>query len=91
MKIVILSLVLASLGLGSWQLAGRGASASAPGGCDATVTCTPQGTCLIECTGPNGQSCSIELACDGETCEVVGSSCSEPCASACSAAPCGAK
>jgi hypothetical protein len=90
MKIVILSLVLASLGLGSWKLAGSGAAASCAGSCEATVTCTPQGTCLIECTGPNGETCSVELACNGETCEVVSSDCSPECASACSS-PCDAK
>jgi hypothetical protein len=84
MKLVAITLALTGLGFGSWGLcSGTAASAPCASECDATVTCTPGGTCLVECTGPNG-SCSIELACDGESCEVVDVNCSGPCGSACS-------
>ena len=41
------------------------------GPCKADVRCLPNGHCLITCTGPNGETCEVELACDQEHCEVV--------------------
>ena len=55
--------------------------------CDAQVTCNADGTCTIVCTRPDGETCTIELACDGDSCRVV--SCDGP--EDCSAAPCAAE
>jgi hypothetical protein len=82
MKILIASLLLAGLGVGSWQFASDAPASSCPQSCDATVSCTPDGHCLIECTGPSGQTCSVELACDGQSCTVVDSHCSPGCTEA---------
>jgi hypothetical protein len=84
MKIVIASILLTALGLGSWSLASGDSSKAAPSACNATVTCTPDGHCLIEGTCPSGGSCSVELACDSNgTCQVVDSHCSPDCGSSC--------
>ncbi len=96
MKILFASLLFTALGVGSLKLAGTSSDAGKPdaGGCtescDAKVTCSPQGTCLIECTGPDGKTCWVELACDGEGCRVVDSDCSAPCTTPCST-PCATK
>jgi len=83
MKILIAALLLAALGCGSTKYALRDSPSHCSQPCDASVTCTPDGNCLIECTGPDGATCRIELACDGATCRVVDSDCSQACASSC--------
>jgi len=62
-----------------FQVAGDGAAAKSgcSGACNADVTCTPDGHCVITCTEGAGAQCSVELACDGQGgCEVVRSDCS---------------
>ena len=90
MKILISTLLLGALGVGSFQLYGAEAatpSPAVPDGCNATVTCTPQGTCRITCEDENGASCSIEIECDGEECRIVDcdgpESCPPECVSSC--------
>ncbi len=75
MKILIATILLGALGAGSYLYAKPVASEVAPSAaqaCNATVTCTPEGTCRVECQDANGAACSIEIACDGETCRIVG-------------------
>ncbi len=54
--------------------------------CDVTFECFPDGTCRIECTGPDGESCWAVFACDpvggcelidcgGDCCEQDGEGC----------------
>lgn len=74
MKILIATILLGVLGAGSYLYAKPAAATAAPGApaCgEATLTCTPQGTCKIECQDANGAACSVEIACDGATCRVV--------------------
>ncbi len=74
MKILIATILLGALGAGSYlyaKPAAVSAAPSAPASCDATLTCTPQGTCKVECQDANGTQCSVEIACDGETCRIV--------------------
>jgi hypothetical protein len=53
------------------------AKSNCSGSCDAHVTCTPDGHCVITCDDGAGRTCEVELACDGQGgCEVVRSSCS---------------
>ena len=83
MKILLASVLLAALGLGSYQLASSPAEPASPS-CEDKVTCTGENTCRIDFTGPGGKTCWVELACDGETCRVVDSDCSDCCMSSCS-------
>ena|SRR5687768_17788766 len=74
MKILVSTLLLGAIGAGSLHFSGpesAEAPAPAPGNCNATVTCTPEGTCKITCEDENGATCSIEIACDGEECRIV--------------------
>ena len=74
MKILIATILLGALGAGSYLYAKPAPAAVAPNvtpSCDATVTCTPQGTCKVECQDANGAACSVEIACDGDTCRIV--------------------
>ncbi len=94
MKILIASVLLATLGFGSYQLASSSAAPAAAHSCDAKVTCTGENTCRIDFTGPDGKTCWVELACDGDTCRVIDSDCSDCSMSSCStpcATPCGVK
>jgi hypothetical protein len=72
MKIALLSLLLAGLGLGWLPLAGeRGTDARTcpPEGCRVEVSCTPRGTCLVTCFAADGSViCQEEVSCD-EPCE----------------------
>ena len=52
--------------------------------CPATVECTDRGTCIIR-WGSGPDRCEVELACDGESCEVVRCDGPEDCRSACQA------
>jgi hypothetical protein len=75
MKFLIASVLASVLGLG-WF--GYSMDASADGcratDCDVSVECLPDGTCRIECEGPDGASCWIELDCDAEgECSVIDS------------------
>ena len=75
MKILITTVLLGVLGVGSFHFARANASEpvpTAPQTCDATLTCTPQGTCVVECKDATGTTCSIEIDCDGQNCHVLG-------------------
>src|SRR5688572_4649395 len=98
MKILIATLLLGALGAGSFQLAKDAPAASAPDcpqTCEASVTCTPEGTCVVTCEKPDGSTCRIEIDCD-EDCSIVScegdaangsapaaTSCDTPCATPC--------
>lgn len=71
MKILIATVLLGALGVGSFQFARPATDASGPAlspNCEAQVTCTPQGTCLLECLQPNGAACSMEIDCAAGPC-----------------------
>lgn len=80
MKILILTALLGALGVGSYLFAGSPAAPKAADSCDATVTCTPEGNCLVTCTNDQGETCSIEIACDDGECRIVGCDGPENCA-----------
>ena len=76
MKILLASAIATTLGFG-WF----GSRAEAPAtedsacpieecldseDCDVTVECLPDGTCFVECSGPNGETCWAVLGCDAE-------------------------
>ena len=47
--------------------------------CRPEVSCTPDGTCRIECTGPDGKICWVELDCDSrEVVDRSGPECGAP-------------
>ena len=81
MKLLALTLLVPLIGCGSSRYAvGSGEAtpktATTPDQCDAHVTCLPNGNCLINCTNGAGQSCEMELSCNGDQCEVMRSNCS---------------
>ena len=90
MKILIITALLGVLGIGSFHLANAAsakAATEARQSCEATAHCTPQGTCVVTCHKPDGSTCSIELACDGEHCSIAGCDgphdCPQGCLSGC--------
>ena len=76
----LLLVTLAACGSTQFKVADDHAAAAksdCSGSCDAEVTCTPDGHCVITCTDNAGGTCEVELACDGQGgCEVVRSDCS---------------
>ena len=89
MKILIGLLLLGGFGAGTFHFAHATPKQTAPrvaNACEASVTRTPEGNCLVTCQGPNGQSCSIEIACDGDDCHVIGCNPGNACPQACPAA-----
>ena len=92
MKVLIATLLLGALGAGTLHFTNAAATgakpaAPCPHGCEATVTCTPEGHCLVTCHRPDGSTCSIEIACDGDECRIVGCSGTPECSQSCTA-PC---
>ncbi len=90
MKILIATVLLAVLGVGSYlsaNSASKGTAPATPQSCEASVTCTPQGTCLVTCHKPDGTTCTIEIDCDGDNCGIVDSQGAPDCPQACPA-PC---
>jgi hypothetical protein len=85
MKILIGALLIGALGASSFLFADASSKpASTEPTCNATVTCTPEGTCVVRCERPDGQICTIELDCDASGC--AGQACTPPaggCAEAC--------
>ena len=74
MKLLIATLVLGALGAGSLQFSqSQPAEPTAPrtAECEASVRCTGPDTCEVTCTKPDGTTCTIEIACDGDDCRVV--------------------
>lgn len=73
--IITLSLgALAALAVSSLHLAKADTTQAGPtpeNGCEASVRCLDDGRCEITCTRPDGQTCTIELACDTDGCRIV--------------------
>lgn len=91
MKFAFVGLLTTALGLGWFGLgsttapAGAGLAATSGSTCQATVECTPDGRCLVRCTGEDGQTCTVTLECNGAECRVV--DCEAP-AGECAPRPC---
>ena len=83
MKILLLTVLLGALGLGSYLFAGAQAAPLAAPTCEASLDCSPEGNCLIRCSDAAGETCQVELSCEGGECRIV--SCDGPgdCGEAC--------
>ncbi|HTF91020.1 MAG TPA: hypothetical protein VK843_21575 [Planctomycetota bacterium] len=88
MKILIATLLLGALGAGSLHFAKADSPQAAPlapvaNACDVSVTCTPEGNCQVTCEGPGGETCSVEIPCDGSACQPAGCSAPQACPTVC--------
>lgn len=83
MKILIATILLGALGAGSYLYAKPAAVAevapSAAQSCNPTVTCTPEGTCRVECQEATGTACSIEVECAVECAPICQPNCAPAC------------
>ena len=85
MKTLIMTALLGAVCFGSYHLVSAQAAPKVAPTCDATVTCTPEGNCKVTCTNDAGETCSIEIACDGDECHIVGCDGPKDCQTGCAA------